>query len=150
MADQTVVMQCGRCGAKNRVFLDAPGKKAVCGKCRTPLSADSGAAGPVAVSDQTFQREVMTSTVPVLVDFWAPWCGPCKMVGPILERLAQKYAGRLKIAKLNVDDSPVTASRHSVSSIPSLLFFRNGRVVHTLVGAVPQSRIEEQIGALLG
>ena len=87
--------------------------------------------------------------MPVLVDFWAPWCGPCKMVGPMLERLAAKYAGRVKIAKLNVDENPATASRYGVSSIPSLLFFKQGRVVQTLVGAVPESRIEERIRALL-
>ncbi|MDY6830467.1 MAG: thioredoxin [Thermodesulfobacteriota bacterium] len=149
MTDHAVIVPCSRCGAKNRVRTDPAGKTPVCGKCRAPLVEGKAPSVPIPVFDRTFQDEVLASAVPVLVDFWAPWCGPCKMVGPMLERLAAKYAGRVKIAKLNVDENPATASRYGVSSIPSLLFFKQGRVVQTLVGAVPESRIEERIRALL-
>ncbi|ABW68448.1 thioredoxin [Desulfosudis oleivorans] len=149
MTDQAVIVPCSRCGAKNRVRTDPAGKMPVCGKCRAPLVAGKALSVPITVFDRTFQDEVLSSAVPVLVDFWAPWCGPCKMVGPMLERLAAKYAGRVKIAKLNVDENPATASRYAVSSIPTLLFFKQGRVAQTLVGAVPESRIEDQIRALL-
>ena len=99
-------------------------------------------AHPVAVTDQSFDREVLHSSVPVLVDFWAPWCGPCQMVAPTLERLAEKYTGQVKIVKLNVDENPQTAQHYRAMSIPLLLLFKNGKVVDRLVGAHPQPAIE--------
>jgi len=101
------------------------------------------------VNDKSFQSEVLGHPGLVLVDFWASWCGPCRMVSPILERLAGKYAGRIKIVKVNVDENQATASRYSIRSIPSLLFFRNGAVVKSLVGALPADELERHVEGLL-
>jgi thioredoxin 1 len=100
---------------------------------------------PVQVLDSTFAAEVLQSSVPVLVDFWAPWCGPCRMVAPSLENIAQQYAGKVKVAKLNVDDNPQMARQYSATSIPLLLLFKEGRVVGKLVGAHPQPNIEQLV-----
>jgi thioredoxin 1 len=93
------------------------------------------------VSDDTFEEEVIKSDLPVLVDFWAVWCGPCHMIAPALEKIAQEYAGRLKVVKLNVDENMKATSKYSVRSIPTLLLFKAGEIKETLVGALPQDRI---------
>jgi thioredoxin 1 len=93
------------------------------------------------VTDDTFQTEVLTSSVPVLVDYWAEWCGPCKMIGPILEETSSSYAGRLNIAKLNVDENPKAPSQYHVRSIPTLMLFKNGQPVATKVGAVSKAQL---------
>lgn len=100
---------------------------------------------PVHVTDSTFASEIEQSTGLVLVDFWATWCGPCQVVAPILEQLAGEYAGRAKIAKLDVDANQRTAMRYNVRSIPSILFFKNGRHVDTVIGAVPKTTLEGKI-----
>ncbi len=102
-------------------------------------------AKPVDVSDQTFQEEVLKSKAPVLVDFWASWCGPCKMVAPVLDELAGTYEGQVKVAKVNVDDNPDTASRYGVMSIPTLILFKNGEPQETLVGFQNKESLEEVI-----
>ncbi|MBZ0294103.1 MAG: thioredoxin [Anaerolineae bacterium] len=104
----------------------------------------SGAA-PVHTSDAGFGKDVLQSDVPVLVDFWAPWCGPCHMVAPVLEKVAQKYAGQLKVAKVNVDENPRTAQQYQTFSIPTLILFKGGKAVGKLVGAHPQSNIEQLV-----
>jgi thioredoxin 2 len=104
---------------------------------------------PVTVTDQTFSSAVLSSTYPVVVDCWAPWCGPCHMVSPILDQLASQYIGRIKVAKLNVDENPMTASHYSTQSIPMLLFFKEGKLVDRLVGARPKAEIERHVRALL-
>src|SRR5574341_2638105 len=95
----------------------------------------------VQVSDDNFESEVLLSNVPVLIDFWAPWCGPCKSIAPVVEELAREYEGRLKVAKINVDENPVTPSRYGVRGIPNLLILKGGAVKEQLVGAVPKSRL---------
>jgi thioredoxin 1 len=97
------------------------------------------------VTDATFQTEVLDSTVPVLVDFWAPWCGPCRAIAPLLDELAGEYAGKAKVVKINVDDHQAVAQRYRVSSIPNLIVFKNGQVAQQIVGAVPKSRLSQAL-----
>ena len=97
-----------------------------------------------AVSDATFEAEVVNSSVPVIVDFWAEWCGPCRMIAPILDEIAASYAGRVKVVKVDVDSNSRTASQFSVMSIPTLLFFKNGKVQDQVVGALPKKMLQEK------
>lgn len=94
-------------------------------------------------SDANFEEEVLKSDLPVLVDFWAPWCGPCRIVGPIVEELAGEYEGKIKIGKMNVDDSPETAQKYSIMSIPSLLLFKGGEVADQVVGSQSKESLKE-------
>jgi len=93
--------------------------------------------GPIAVNDESFETEVLQSDVPVLVDFWAPWCGPCLMAAPVLEKIAKEYRGRLKVCKLNVDEARRTAIEHRIMSIPTLHIFKSGQVVDQIIGVTP-------------
>ena len=102
-------------------------------------------AHPVAISDSSFQSEVLDSDKPVLVDFWAEWCGPCKMIAPVLETIADEYDGSLKITKLDVDNNPQTSMKFGVMSIPTLLLFKNGEVVEKLIGFMPKERLLSKI-----
>jgi thioredoxin 1 len=95
------------------------------------------------VNDGDFDQEILKSAIPALVDFWAAWCGPCRTVGPVVEELATEYAGKIKIAKLNVDDNKETPSKYGVRGIPTLMLFKDGQVIDQIVGAVPKSRIKE-------
>jgi thioredoxin 1 len=95
----------------------------------------------VYVTDDTFEEEVLKAEGPVLVDYWAEWCGPCKMIGPVLEEAAQDYAGRVKIAKLNIDENPATPPKYGIRGIPTLMLFKNGHVEATKVGAVSKSQL---------
>jgi thioredoxin 1 len=106
-------------------------------------------ATPVTVTDASFRQDVLESDLPVLVDLWAPWCGPCHMLAPIVERLAGEYAGRLKVTKLNVDENPHTAGSYHVQGIPTLLIFRNGHVVDRIVGAAPERLLRGKIDVAL-
>ncbi len=103
----------------------------------------------VHLTDATFDQEVMKSDLPVIVDFWAAWCGPCRMIAPVFEELSGDYAGRLKFGKVDVDANPATAGQYGIRSIPSLLVFKNGRVVDTIVGAVPKAALAQKIDAAL-
>ena len=137
----------------NRVPADkmAAGLSPRCGKCKAPLptgGAASSNGAPVTVTDATFADQVERSPVPVVVDMWAPWCGPCRMVTPIIEELAAEMAGRIRFAKVNVDENPATASRFSVRSIPTLLVIRDGREVDRIVGAQPKAEIARRLEKL--
>jgi thioredoxin 1 len=98
-----------------------------------------------AVSDDTFHAEVLQSSVPVLIDFWAPWCGPCRTIGPVVEELAGVYKGRLKVVKMNVDDNPRTPAQFGVRGIPNLIVFKGGEVQEQIVGAVPKAQLVKAI-----
>ena len=102
------------------------------------------------VTDGTFESEVLESNLPVVVDFWASWCGPCRMIAPVTEKLAREYAGRLKFCKVNVDQNPLAAQKFQAMSIPLVLFFKEGEVVDQSVGAVPESQLRSKVQALLG
>ena len=142
MANDLVIVKCPNCGTKNRIRTTKvqEGYAPRCGKCNTPLKIKT-----VIVTDATFQQEVVQSPLPLLLDCWAVWCGPCRMLAPIIDQLASEFAGRVKIAKLNVEENPQTATKFGVQSIPTMLIFKNGQVVDRLVGAQPKPAIMEHI-----
>jgi thioredoxin 2 len=155
MSDTTLI-RCPNCGATNRVPLArlTQGRHAVCGRCKTTLplaTAETTAqATPLIVSDASFAADVERSPLPVLLDLWAPWCGPCRVVGPVVEALAQEMAGRVRVAKMNVDENPATSARFSVRSIPTLLILKAGREVDRIIGAQPKAEIARRLQAQLG
>lgn len=102
-------------------------------------------AEPIQLTDQTFRTEVLESTKPVLIDFWAVWCAPCRVVAPTVKALASEWEDRLKVCKLDVDHNQVTAQQYRIRSIPTLLLFKNGQVVETIIGALPRKKIEDKI-----
>jgi thioredoxin 2 len=131
-------IRCASCTKLNRLGPVERGTPR-CGSCKAPLPwvVDAG--------DDEFEQEASAS-VPVLVDLWAPWCGPCRRVSPALERLAAKYAGRLKLVKVNVDEAPLTAMRFGSRSIPTLVILRDGRELNRTVGAAPEARLDAWLG----
>ena len=149
MAD-TLTVLCPECQTKNRIPNEKVGQDAKCGKCGVSFKASTDlAASPVTITDASFSQEVMESPLPVLVDFWAPWCGPCKMIAPALEELAEEYAGRVKIVKLNTDENQNTAVQHGIQGIPTLLFVKGGKVIDKMVGAAPKPRLAAKLQELL-
>jgi thioredoxin 2 len=149
MADAQLI-RCPTCGATNRVPQEKLklGLQPVCGRCKSPLpTADIK---PVTVTDATFTNEVERAPVPVLLDLWAPWCGPCRMVAPVLEELAAEMAGRVRVAKLNVDENPQTATRFQVRSIPTLLVLKGGEEMERIVGVQPKTEIVRRLQRAMG
>jgi thioredoxin 2 len=143
MAEQLLI-PCSACGRTNRVPRErlATGRIPVCGACGEPLVLESR---PLEVTDSTFSEEVERSPVPVLVDVWAPWCGPCRMIAPVIEELAAEMAGRLRVAKLNADENPVTAARFGIQSIPALLLLKGGREIDRMIGVQPKTEIQRRV-----
>ena len=108
------------------------------------------AEGIIEVTTSTWEKEVTQNSGLVMVDFWAVWCGPCRMIAPTVEELAKEYAGKIKVAKLNTDDNPDIASKYKIMGIPTIMFFKNGERVDQVVGAVPKSQLKSKIDSLLG
>ncbi|MEN6508550.1 MAG: thioredoxin TrxC [Smithella sp.] len=144
-----LIIRCLKCGTKNRMPEERLNAKPLCGKCGEPLVIAKQDIKPVDVTDDSFTREVLTTETSVLVDCWAPWCGPCKSLAPVIDELASDYANGVKVVKLNVDENPVTATQYGIRSIPTLLFFREGRLVERLVGAQPKQEIEKHLLAII-
>lgn len=136
------VAACPSCGTKNRVPSTATGRPR-CASCQTDLP------WLVAATTADYGDVVEQSPLPVLVDAWAPWCGPCNMVGPLVEHLADEYAGRLKVVKVNVDEAPEVAQRLGVQGIPAMFFVRDGKVVDSMVGARPLPDLQAAVEAVL-
>src|SRR5438034_726509 len=147
------IQSCPNCGTKNRVNETlALAHKPICGKCGALLETDGAEESkPLTVTDASFATDVIaaSSAKPVLVDAWAEWCGPCRMIAPVLDQLAAESKGRYKIAKLNVDENPRVSAQFGIRSIPTLLIFKNGQVVDQIVGAVPRQTIAARLGAHL-
>lgn len=143
--ETTHLIQCHSCGTTNRVSDQKIRNevRAICGRCKNPLSISSS---PFVVTDANFADIVEMSPLPVLLDMWAEWCGPCRMLAPIIEQLSEELAGRVVVAQLNVDQNPRTAARFNVRSIPTLLLLKNGQETNRIVGAQPKSEIVRQLG----
>jgi thioredoxin 2 len=138
----SAVTTCPSCGTKNRVPVASSGRPQ-CASCHAPLP------WLVNVNDADLNAALKTNQL-VLIDLWAPWCAPCRMVAPILERLSVRYAGRVKVVKINVDNNPRSSARFEASSIPTLVMIKDGEVVQHLVGAQPEAALAKQIDRLLG
>ena len=148
------IQTCPECGTKNRVDENAASvSQPVCGKCGEKLpevtATASGASNtkPQVVTDATFASDVVSASasLPVLVDCWAPWCGPCRMIAPALEEIAGSLNGKVKILKLNVDENQATAVKYNVTSIPTLMLFKNGELSSRQIGAAPKQKLESWI-----
>ena len=146
------VVDCSNCGAKNRIDeTRLATSEAKCGRCGeklhgTAASTDQQDSKPINITDQTFEREVLQTTGrPILVDCWAPWCGPCRMIAPVLDQLAAEARGNYRIAKLNVDENPQTSSRFQIASIPTMLIFKDGKLIDRLIGVQPKQAIAERL-----
>ena len=141
------VVVCSNCGTMNRVEESRlTTSEAKCGRCGAKLEAGAQTK-PIVVSDQTFEREVMQiKGTPVLVDCWAAWCGPCRVISPVLDELAAESNGRYRITKLDVDENPQTSARFRIASIPTLLIFKDGQLVDRIVGVQPKQAIAERLG----
>jgi len=145
VGSDTVVYACSACGANNRMLRARLGDDPVCGRCKEKVFPRR----PVKITDASWKREVEDSPIPVLVDFWAPWCGPCRAVAPMLEALAGERAGKLKIAKLNVDENPQSAARFQVQAIPTMILFRGPLEIDQIRGAVPKAALESRLARVI-
>jgi thioredoxin len=140
-----MILTCPSCGKKNRSPAERLADTGRCGSCKTPISP---VAGPIEADPETFEEVTRGAKVPVLVDFWAAWCGPCRALAPVVDEIAKSYQGKLKVAKMDVDRNTATPQRYGVRGIPTLLVFKGGQVQEQIVGYVPKETIEKALEKL--
>jgi thioredoxin 2 len=138
----TVYVKCSQCGSVNRL-VDREGERPVCGKCKSPLDISNATSDrPLAVTDENFHYEVITAKIPVLVDFFATWCGACRSLEPALEAVASRHKGKLKVGKLDVQQNPANARTYQIRATPTLIIFREGQLAERVEGALPETQLE--------
>ncbi len=144
-ADKAILI-CRKCGAKYSALQD----RLYCGRCHAPLLGGEEKLTAVNVSDRDFAREVLASPGPVLLMLWAPWCAYCRMLNPIIDRLAEDHNNRLKVARLNVDDNPAVCAQYAIRGVPTIPMFRDGNLINKMVGVLSKEEIERQLVSVLG
>lgn len=147
-SSQTQIVRCSKCGAANRIYIEYQWnqREPICGKCHTPLLTTTT---PLIVTDTNYFTLVDESPLPVLLDLWAPWCGPCRTMSPIVDQLANDLAGRVRVAKLNTDENPRISQRFKIQGIPTLLILDKGKELGRIVGAQPRSVILQKLQEFL-
>lgn len=139
-----LLLRCPKCRVRNKIPKSRISDNPICGKCKASIKTDNiFDAKVVKVTDSTFEEKVLLSPLPVLLDCWASWCGPCKMMAPVMEELAEEWKGKVRVAKLNVDDNKMTSARFKISSIPTFMAFDSGKAVGHLVGAVSKNELRK-------
>lgn len=143
---KSIVVRCGSCAVWNRIDASRASSRPICGKCKNGLPLDR----PLMLDDGSFHRTISEGDLPVLVDFFADWCGPCKMMAPMIDQLAAAYAGRAVVAKLDTDKSQRAAMPYHITGIPTTIVFHKGKEIRRLIGAVPLSALENLLSVTLG
>ena len=146
VAARKLTLRCQFCGTWNRIDAARASDRPKCGKCSTPMLLDR----PIKLDDESFQRTIAESEIPVLVDFYADWCGPCKMMAPFVDELAAKYVGRALVAKVNTDESRQAAAPFNIRGIPTTIVFKGGTMLTQRSGAMPLAGLEQLLGQALG
>ena len=143
----SLIAQCPACGTRNKIPLVKQHLTPKCGRCKAQLNLN-GQALPVMLTDSDFAAFIAGASLPMMVDFYSPTCGPCRMLAPVIDRLAARYWGRVIVAKIDTSRNPLTAGRYQIRGVPTLLFLKNGQVVDQIVGAAPEAQITQTIEAL--
>ncbi|MGQ9616582.1 MAG: thioredoxin [Spirochaetota bacterium] len=138
MNNNEVILKCRGCGIKNRVLFEKIALQPVCGRCGEKLFIPEA---PIDISENEMNTEVLEETIPTAVDFWAPWCGPCRIMGPVLDEIAKEYRGRIKVVRVNSDENLDLSSRYKIQGIPTLILFRDGIEIDRLVGAASKKQV---------
>jgi len=149
MDQETTLIICSKCGAKNRVPTAKLHERPLCGKCRAPLAVQRKETLAMHATDGTFTLDVLASTEPVLLVLWAPWCAYCRMLIPIVEQVAQDFEGRVKVTKMNIDENRAVPAQYTVQGVPTMLLFRNGKLMDRMVGVLSKEEIERHLKILL-